>query len=411
LFFAVRGGGKKVAGSGKKSRYDTWRYYGLEREEYTECISRTFVNNIYSLRAINMVSAVMAACYMLFPIAVEGNWPKAGIYLIASVFGGVMALLSKRLCSRHAQGKRVGKQYVYTLVILFYGNAMLFGTYIGVWSNTELSAVTFMGFLISALFLFNNPPIFNAALTFGAMAIFTVSTVLMKEASVWVHDVTNMSIAGIISLIFTWYVTRHKMLAALNASKLESERNRYYDQSMVDELTQLKNRRDFDQTFYRYLTNYRDSDIFLCLAILDIDFFKEYNDHNGHLKGDECLRAVGQALADLRDVAGVYAARVGGEEFALLWFQKDQDGAGRLAAGVQRRIRDLNIPHANSSVSPLLTVSLGIYMARCGSKNDAQTVYEQADGALYEAKRNGRNCAVIWNEDGEKSTLHPPPAA
>ncbi|MCL2100456.1 MAG: GGDEF domain-containing protein, partial [Fibromonadales bacterium] len=83
---------------------------------------------------------------------------------------------------------------------------------------------------------------------------------------------------------------KHNKELVLIANKLEDERNHYFDKSTIDELTQLKNRRDFMDTFKRYLSNYRQSDNFLCIAIMDIDFFKKYNDHYGHLAGDECLQ-------------------------------------------------------------------------------------------------------------------------
>jgi diguanylate cyclase (GGDEF)-like protein len=387
--------------------YNHLRYYGLGRGKYAECMSKTFVSNVYGLRYVNLVTAIMAGVYALFPIVIEQNLPKAGVYFAASLFAAVMAYVSMRLCRQHKQGISVSKSFVYALMILFYCNAMFFGIYIGVWSNPELSAVTFMGFLISALFLFINSPAFNAALTFCALAVFIVSTIIVKQPGVWIYDVTNASIAGIISVFFTWYITKHKVSAAVYASQLESERSSFYDQSTTDELTGLKNRRDFNQTFHRYLTSYRDTDSYLCLAIADIDCFKPYNDYYGHVKGDECLRAVGSAIMDVQGGMGAYAARVGGEEFAFLWFENDKNAANRVFNQLQQKIEELGIPHEKSTAARHVTVSMGIYVARCGAQTDSQEMYNLADGALYEAKDSGRDRVVIWDAEGNKQTVTP----
>jgi predicted signal transduction protein with EAL and GGDEF domain len=142
-----------------------------------------------------------------------------------------------------------------------------------------------MSLLICALFLFINPPLYNLLLTLGAMALFIVSSVIIKEPAIWIFDVFNVLIAGLISIIFTWQVSMSRLVSVFNVSKLEEERNNYYDQSTIDELTGLKNRRDFMQSFQRRRSNYRSSDDWLCIAIMDIDFFKKYNDHYGHPKG------------------------------------------------------------------------------------------------------------------------------
>jgi PleD family two-component response regulator len=94
-------------------------------------------------------------------------------------------------------------------------------------------------------------------------------------------------------LHFNWYISKLRLGLEISANILEDERDKYFDQSTVDELTRLRNRRDFMQTFQRYISNYRPSDKWLCVAICDIDFFKNYNDHYGHPAGDDCMRNQG----------------------------------------------------------------------------------------------------------------------
>ncbi|MCL1866359.1 MAG: hypothetical protein FWF82_03000, partial [Oscillospiraceae bacterium] len=253
-----------------RNMFYTWRFYTLRRGDYIECKKRVFSRNLYSLRLVNSVVAGLAFCFTAFPVFIEKDFVKACAYLLVSLFALTMALYSRRKYKQHFAhkgGKKVGNVQIYVLMTMFYLNAIVFGIFIGVWSNPDKLAVTFMGFLICALFLFTNPPIFNLFLTVFALIMFIFSTVMTKTYENYVFDIANALFAGSIGLIFTWQVNLNKFLTAFSAGKLEEERNSYYNQSTVDELTGLKNRRDFMQTFSRYLTNYRDNDNFLCLAI------------------------------------------------------------------------------------------------------------------------------------------------
>jgi len=104
---------------------------------------------------------------------------------------------------------------------------------------------------------------------------------------------------------------------------------------------------------------------------------------------------------------GVYAARVGGEEFALLWFEQDASHAGQIVSHVTSSIIGLKIPHEKSRVAQFVTISIGVYVERCGSPTDAQTLYDMADKALYTAKGSGRNCAIISGESIEEYKITP----
>jgi diguanylate cyclase (GGDEF)-like protein len=243
--------------------------------------------------------------------------------------------------------------------------------------------------------MFIYPPYFVLFLTLGAMVVYIITTVFVKKSVGVLWDVINTTIVGVLSLYFNWHITKLRIGLELSANMLEDERNRYFDQSTVDELTKCKNRRDFIATFQRYLSNYRTSDDWLCISICDIDFFKNYNDHYGHPMGDECLRSIGRVLNSLMDSMGVYTARVGGEEFALLWFENDASHADTVVSFVANSINSLKIPHEKSRVSPYVSLSIGVYVLRCGASSDTQALYDLADKSLYAAKGGGRNCAVI----------------
>jgi len=375
--------------------FNKWRYYSLGFEEYRKCIDRAFNDNVYGLFLANRAVAIFALLFTVYPFFIAKNYINAFFYIGTSIIALFFAVCANNLYKQQKQGKNIKKWFIYFLITLYYINVIAFGIYLGVWANPGKYAVSFMGILICALFLFNTSPIFFLSHTISAMAVFMVVTVLVKPADCSSMDVTNSLFAGLLGLYFGWQITMHRITSTLTIHELEKERNNYYDQSTVDELTQLKNRRDFMQTFQRFIVSPRQSDNFLCLAIMDIDFFKRYNDHYGHPQGDECLRCIGKAFGSLGESMNIYVSRIGGEEFALLWFEKDSDNAKEIASKVNQMVRDLNIKHEFSDIAPCVTVSIGVHVSPCGAIHDKQVLYDLADKALYTAKSSGRNCAVV----------------
>jgi diguanylate cyclase (GGDEF)-like protein len=372
-----------------------WRYYSLGFDEYKKCIDRAFTDNVYKLFLANRSVAIFALIFTIYPLFVAKNYFNALFYVGTSIIALFFTIYSNNLCKQQKNGKILKKSFIYFLITLYYINVIVFGIYLGVWANPGKYAVSFMGILICALFLFNISPMFFLLHTISAMAIFMVTTSLVKPLDCSTMDITNSLFAGLLSLYFGWQIITHRITSTLTIDELENERNNYFDQSTIDELTQLKNRRDFMQTFQRFIVNPRQSDNYLCLAIMDIDFFKHYNDHYGHPKGDECLRNIGKALNSLNESMNIYVSRIGGEEFAMLWFEKDALNVKEIAAKVNQMIRDLNIEHEHSEIAPYVTISIGVHISPCGAINDKQILYDLADKALYTAKTRGRNCAVV----------------
>ena len=370
---------------------NNWRSYSYGRERYLDCMSKIFIRNLNSLRQANTIAAVLVGCYAIVPLVVDKDFIKVGVSLAAAVVALALSLFTNYIM----QGAMVSNRLIYILTTIYYANIILFGLYLGIWANPSQFAVTFMCIMICALALLVNPPLFNLCLTLFAMGIFVTATIIFKPQELWLPAFCNLVFAGYISLFLNWQITKLRLGLELSANMLEDERNKYFDQSVIDELTQLRNRRDFMQTFQRYISNYRNTDDWLCIAIADIDYFKNFNDHYGHPKGDDCLRGVGRVFNNLKDNLGVYTARVGGEEFALLWFEKNAAAVDTVVHEIMKLMGEMKMPHEKSKVWPYVTLSIGIYVERCGSPNDMQTLYDSADKALYAAKTSGRNRAVI----------------
>jgi diguanylate cyclase (GGDEF)-like protein len=372
-----------------------WRFYGLGEAEYKRSLKSIFAKNIHSLRKINAAVAAILTSFLFVPLFIDKNLTTTLFFIGTSVIAVLLYIFIRLKYHRTNKEKTVKQNLVYILICLYYINVVSFGIYLDVWSHPGNTAGAFLAILICALLLFNIPPLFHYCLTICSIVTFIIIVCIVKNPLEKCVDIPYVLLAGTISLILNWHVIMTRLALASFADKMEEERNNYFDQSTIDELTQLKNRRDFLNTFQRALTSYRQMDNFLCIAILDIDYFKNYNDHYGHPKGDECLRNVGKALRDLQNNMNIYAARIGGEEFALVWFEKDASNAQNVAEMINEMIRCLNIPHEKSHAAPYVTASIGIHVIPCGASEDIDFLYSLADEALYSAKNSGRNCAVI----------------
>jgi diguanylate cyclase (GGDEF)-like protein len=163
----------------------------------------------------------------------------------------------------------------------------------------------------------------------------------------------------------------------------------------VDGLTELANRRRFDEVYEAELQRSRRSGRPLSLALLDIDAFKQYNDHYGHPAGDRALRAVARTAASgLRRPADL-AARYGGEEIVLLLPDTEAAQAQQVVNSICNAIVDLQIPHEASGVAPMLTVSAGGATLNSAASETCAELFSAADTLLYQAKKSGRN-RVEW---------------
>lgn len=158
-----------------------------------------------------------------------------------------------------------------------------------------------------------------------------------------------------------------------------------------DGLTGLANRRHFDEYLEIEWSRALREQSQLSLIMIDVDYFKVYNDQFGHVAGDDVLRRVGAALADACSRSSDLVARYGGEEFAMILPSTASGGARLQAEKVRRAVEALNIPHCQPQEGASVTVSLGVATIMPIAGGDSLTLVEKADNALYRAKGNGRN--------------------
>jgi diguanylate cyclase (GGDEF)-like protein/PAS domain S-box-containing protein len=179
--------------------------------------------------------------------------------------------------------------------------------------------------------------------------------------------------------------------------ELKAANGKLRELAATDALTGLANRRSFEIALERECRRAERTEQPISVLMIDIDSFKKYNDCYGHQNGDQCLRAVAQAVLRAFRRPGDLAARYGGEEFAIILPETDELGAMYIAEKLRAAVADLALEHRDSD-SGSVTISLGVACADLGVKPDGTALIREADRALYQAKGTGRNKVVCATE-------------
>jgi diguanylate cyclase (GGDEF)-like protein/PAS domain S-box-containing protein len=211
---------------------------------------------------------------------------------------------------------------------------------------------------------------------------------------IWIRDVVHVvrnedgSANSLIGFMFD--ITERKQIEE-ELVRLQKE---FRELSYKDGLTGVANRRMFDSVLDIEWSNALRNKQPLSVILIDIDYFKQYNDHYGHIQGDDCLKRVATALSKVGTRARDFFARYGGEEFILVLPETDTESAQRVAERCRAGIFKEQIPHEKSDAGQILTISLGIGTIT-PTHNDNQLAFmENVDRQLYLAKQRGRNCIV-----------------
>ncbi|MEO0424606.1 MAG: diguanylate cyclase [Pseudomonadota bacterium] len=188
--------------------------------------------------------------------------------------------------------------------------------------------------------------------------------------------------------------------SARNFSRLFQEsarlRARLERQASIDSLTGLANRREFDRVAEREWRAASRSRSCLSVLVLDADYFKAYNDHYGHVQGDDCLWQISECLRGSLHRPKDLAARIGGEEFMVLLPDCAAEGALEVAQRIRDTVRARAIPHVRSPITDKVTLSIGTASTVPSPDTHLRQLIERADRALYKAKGSGRDRACAW---------------
>ncbi len=172
----------------------------------------------------------------------------------------------------------------------------------------------------------------------------------------------------------------------------------------VDSLTQLANRRKFDEYLNLQWQQMQAARSPLAIFLCDIDYFKQYNDTYGHLAGDDCLKQVAQVLQNSVQRSQDLVSRYGGEEFALILPDTTLEDAIEVASHIQTEIQQLKIPHLRSLACKNISLSIGIAVLTPHENSSAKALVDEADHLLYLAKQQGRN-QIVYRQIAEDENL------
>ena len=197
-------------------------------------------------------------------------------------------------------------------------------------------------------------------------------------------------------------ITKRKLIECeMNnlVKQLEIEKNTAQLNAITDSLTGLYNRGYFDKTLRMEFSRISESGSMLSLIMLDIDYFKNFNDKYGHIAGDECIQMISNMLKDSVKETGNTAARYGGEEFIIILPDIDEDYAKMFGEKIRKSTEDLCINHEASEASKCVTVSVGIVTVYPSQLKSPDQSLKMTDEALYEAKGRGRNCCAFKSKE------------
>ena len=173
--------------------------------------------------------------------------------------------------------------------------------------------------------------------------------------------------------------------------KVEKENRILQEKSEMDSLTRIANRSRLNDYSDSIFTHADDNSLPLTVEILDVDYFKEYNDNYGHQAGDNCLRRIAAVLKGMADENDGFCARYGGDEFVMIYEGKNREQAVALAGETKKRVMDLEMEHAFSRALPIVTVSQGLCWGIPQDKTRMWDFMHVADDMLYRVKKLSRN--------------------
>ncbi|MGJ0290596.1 cache domain-containing protein [Aliarcobacter cryaerophilus] len=220
-------------------------------------------------------------------------------------------------------------------------------------------------------------------------------TLLSKKE--WRGEIKNLAKNGDIYWIYAIItpILKNSEIIGFTSIKSNITNKKYIEElSITDDLTKIYNRRFFNIKIEEEINRAKRDKKELCLIILDIDFFKQYNDTYGHPQGDIVIKSVANVLKNRTNRADDFAFRVGGEEFVIIT-HIEKDKVLNYANSIKDDIENLKIEHRGNKASKYVTISLGVVCKNAIEINSSEELYKEADDNLYEAKRSGRNCVVI----------------
>lgn len=354
-------------------------YYNFTKEDLASCRYELRQHNMKGLSVVSLVSGILMILLSFYPE--YHNNSQLFHYLLGT--GEICVFVYSQYVLKK---KRLSAAIINIGFLVFFCFLVYFCIVVYLTGRSPF-AVRFLVIFLSFQIIFVLGLITSIVMNAGIILLFFMAN---KYSSIIfgvnipvnsIFDIYNITFSALICITLNWY-TAHVIVSGIIS----------YNH---DQLTGLNNRRSFEQSVDFYTSVCRHVHQTVCVVMMDVDFFKPYNDFYGHSKGDIVLQSIARALKELSEKEGLYVARVGGEEFIVMWTENRLLEAERVVLKLRQKIIDLQIPHERSDIAPHITASFGLYFMRGGSMDNKRELYNNADIALYKAKEAGRNCVIL----------------
>ncbi|MDR2742270.1 MAG: GGDEF domain-containing protein, partial [Treponema sp.] len=301
-------------------------YSPFTKEALESCREDILRHNIRSLFIISLVTTVLIGLFIFFLVLTGKQMDICAVCLVTAAVEFLVAIYASFLFNH----EKCKSSFITAGFLIFYAVLMAFGMFLGIIKQPYESVAIVWMFCIGPQILFMIDFLRSLILNLATVIVFSILSSLIKPFDIWIIDAAGLIIAALAGMIITRYMYYTVIKGMIAARRLEFERNRFREESIKDELTGLSNRRDYLQAVNFYISVCQHVHQTVCAIMMDVDFFKNYNDYYGHPKGDIVLRSIGQVLQSLITEERIFAARVGGEEFIVLWTENRISEAERV---------------------------------------------------------------------------------
>ena len=347
-------------------------------------------DNIFS--NAKKITVIMIVVYVVLKQAFYFAFIDSEAWLARTIANVVILLLVLLIVSN----KKLSRRQMSWLVPVAISLAEI--TYALLTGGYQLIFITLVGCALFSLLYVDTyglavTTLLNTAVTTICLFVFDIH--LLGESTSFENNVYHFA-AMVIAFAFIFAIGKYIMEAVVESRK-ETEAAQLEitkiltEKAYHDALTGVYNRRFLDETLDRMLKSLSRAVGTFSLLMIDIDFFKNYNDEYGHSEGDKCLKLVAEVISTCATRINDFAARYGGDEFAVVLANTDEDGARIVAEKILQRVRNLNIPHAKSDAAEYVTISIGVITGQPKCTQSAEDFIKRADEMLYKSKHSGRD--------------------
>lgn len=347
-------------------------------------------SNVKMMRSMSMFMLVISFFVIGSTFTFFGESSLRNVYIPIVLFEiGVLALFQWQ------KSKTLSTKLSNFLTVLHLFHMLAFSGYIGVVYCRHETAIIFLVVLTIASMIYSLPTMLSMSICTICTIIVIVASFFYKESYWFESDTLNGIGILIFSIMFGWRINRvraEEAFARADVLRLNEELKKI---SITDLLTGLYNHRSFQDNYYEMFYKACALRQPFGVIMMDLDKFKAYNDNYGHVAGDNCLRRVAEAISNAVPKEAM-VCRYGGEEFIVLLNERLCMEAATIGEEIKQAVVALDIPHKyNGLQNDVVTLSLGAFVGVPVNGEQPMNFVDQADQALYQSKKNGRNCLTM----------------